>query len=54
MRGGTVLWVLQKETVRSYDFTNPTEVKETRLGEKEFDKVPKPIMEALRAEFDVP
>lgn len=53
MRGGTVLWVLQKGIVRSYDFTNPAQVKETQFVESEFNKVPKPILEALRAELDV-
>ncbi len=50
-RGATVLWVQQKGTVRSYDFTNPAKVQETQLAEPDFDKVPKPILEALRAEL---
>lgn len=54
MRGGTVLWVQQKGIVRSYDFTDPAQVKETQLNESDFDKVPKPIMEALRTALDAP
>ncbi|HEV3083679.1 MAG TPA: hypothetical protein VGY66_28115, partial [Gemmataceae bacterium] len=54
-RGATVLWVLQKGNVRSYDFTNPAQVKETTLEEPaNFDKVPRPILDALRAALDVP
>jgi hypothetical protein len=45
VRGATVLWVLQKGNVRSYDFTNPAQVKETTLQEPaDLDKVPKPIL----------
>ena len=55
MRGGTVLWVLQKGNVRSYDYTDPAQVKETTLEEPaNVDKVPKPILDALRAAVDVP
>src|SRR6185503_19688485 len=55
VRDGNELWVLQKGTVRSYDFTNPAEVKETAFeGLTRFDKVPKPIVDALRAALDVP
>ncbi|MDB5355155.1 MAG: hypothetical protein JWN24_1608 [Phycisphaerales bacterium] len=55
MRGGTVIWVMQRGNVRSYDFTNQPQVKETTLEDPaSFDKVPKPILDALRAEFDVP
>jgi beta-lactamase regulating signal transducer with metallopeptidase domain len=54
-RGKTVLWVLQKSNVRSYDFTNPAQVKETTLeGPANFDSVPRPILDALRAAVDVP
>jgi hypothetical protein len=54
-RGATVLWVLQKGSVRSYDFTNPAQVQETTLEEPaNFDKVPKPILDALRAALDMP
>jgi hypothetical protein len=55
VRGETVLWVMQKGIVRSYDFTNPAEVKETPLEEPVYpDKVPKPILEAFRAALKVP
>jgi beta-lactamase regulating signal transducer with metallopeptidase domain len=55
VRGTTVLWVLQKGSVRSYDFTNSAQVKETTLEEPaNLDKVPKPILDALRAALDVP
>ena len=55
MRGGTVLWVQQKSGIRSYDFTNPAQVKETNLEEPaNLEKVPKPILDVLRAAFDVP
>jgi hypothetical protein len=55
MRGGTVLWVQQKSGIRSYDFTNPAQVKETTLEEPvNLEKVPKPILDALRAALEVP
>ena len=55
MRGETVLWVQQKGTVRSYDFTNPAVVKETVIEDPTLgDKVPQPILDALRAALDVP
>jgi hypothetical protein len=53
--GTTILWVLEKGIVRSYDFANPAQVKETTL--KEFVKaieVPKPVLDALRTAFDAP
>jgi hypothetical protein len=48
-RGGTVLWVMQKWGVYSYDFTNPAQVKETTIDQTDLDKVPAPIRDALRA-----
>ena len=53
--GTTILWVLEKGIVRSYDFANPAQVKETTL--KEFVKaieVPKPVLDALRTAFNAP
>ena len=48
IRGSTVLWVLQKGNVRSYDFTNPAEVKETTLEQPaNLEKVPRAILDAL-------
>jgi hypothetical protein len=47
--------VLQKGNVRSYDFTDSAQVKETTFEEPaNLDKVPKPILDALRAALDVP
>jgi hypothetical protein len=55
MRDATVLWVLQKKgTVRSYDFTKPAEVKETQVEPADFDKVPRPILDALLVALEVP
>lgn len=45
-RAGTVLWVLDKEGLRSYDFSNPAEVKE-QVADPE--KVPADVLEVLRA-----
>jgi hypothetical protein len=53
MRGGTVLWVGQKGEIHSYDFSKPAQVKEKALQDPAHD-VPAPIVEALRAAFDVP
>jgi hypothetical protein len=55
VRGGKVLWVKQKSGIRSYDFTNPAQVKETTLDEPaNFGQVPKAILDALPAALDVP
>ncbi|HEY3968438.1 MAG TPA: M56 family metallopeptidase [Planctomycetaceae bacterium] len=54
-RGTTVLWVMESGTVRSYDFSDPARVQETGLEKPAgFDKVPKAILEALRAALDMP
>ena len=54
VRSGTVLWVQQKGTVSSYDFSNAVHVKETAFDETDFNKVPKAIKEALTTALDVP
>ncbi len=55
VRDGNSLWVQQKSGIRSYDFSNPTEVKETALEEPAvLEKVPQPVLDALRAALDVP
>ena len=44
-----------KGLVRKYDFTTPAQVKETTLEEPaNLEKVPKPILDALRAALNVP
>ncbi|MDB5391264.1 MAG: hypothetical protein JWM11_6910, partial [Planctomycetaceae bacterium] len=49
-RGSNVLWVLQKGNVRSYDFTNPAQVKETTLEEPvNLEQVPMSILSSMRA-----
>lgn len=54
MRGSNVLWVIQKGSIRSYDFTDPAGVKETSLElPVNRKKVPDPIFDALRAMVDV-
>lgn len=55
IRGSSVLWVVQTGAVRSIDFANPGEVKETTFGEPAgIEKVPKTILDALHAALDVP
>jgi beta-lactamase regulating signal transducer with metallopeptidase domain len=55
VRGTSVLWVRQKGTVRSYDFTNPAQVKETTLEGPSIEKeVPMSILDAIPAILDVP
>ena len=55
VRDTTVLWVLQKGAIRSYDFTNPAEVKETTVEEPaKPEKVPQAILDALRAALAAP
>jgi len=46
-RGATVLWATQKGLVRKIDFSNPAQVKETRLTEPYRDKMPQPVFDAL-------
>jgi hypothetical protein len=54
-RGTTVLWLTEKDAFHRYDFTSPAQVK-TATFEKpaNADKVPPPILDALRAALDVP
>ncbi len=51
-RGSTVLWVAEKDVLRSYDFTTPAQVKETRIEPASIDNVPEPLREALRAALE--
>ena len=44
-----MLWVAQKGSLRSYDFTSPALVKETRMGPADIRNVSEPLREALRA-----
>jgi RNA polymerase sigma factor (sigma-70 family) len=53
VRGTTVLWVRQKGSICSYDFTDPAQVKETTFKESS-NFVPRPILDALRAALDLP
>jgi len=53
-RGGTVVWVLQKGTLTSYDFTNPAKVTETTVKDSGNSQgVPQPILDALRAALEI-
>ena len=49
--GSTVLWVKQESGIRSYDFSDPAEVKEATV---EPDKVPAPIRDAFPAVLATP
>jgi beta-lactamase regulating signal transducer with metallopeptidase domain len=51
IRGGSVLWVQDKDSIRSIDFTNPAAVKETPATR---DSVPPPVVDALRAVLEAP
>jgi hypothetical protein len=54
-RGAGVLWIKQKGLVRSYDFTDPAQVKETTFRDPaDLAKVPKPILDALPPVLGVP
>jgi hypothetical protein len=55
LKDTTVLWVKQHGTMRSYDFTNPAQVKETTLKEPAIvEQVPRPILDALGAVLAAP
>ena len=53
-RGAGALWILQKDLVRSYDFTKPDAVKETRFEQGGILNVPARLREAMKQAFDVP
>ncbi len=54
-RGAGVLWIKQKGLVRSYDFTDPAEVKETTFKKPtDLEKVPKRILDVLPDVRDAP
>ncbi|MCA9266340.1 MAG: hypothetical protein KDA60_20915, partial [Planctomycetales bacterium] len=50
MPGGTVLWVGQKDQLRSYDFSDPATVKEARFEGDQLAAAPIPdsLRDALR------
>ena len=53
VRGSNVLWVMQRWGIWSYDFSNPSEVKETHIEHAAAaEKVPKPILDALHGAVD--
>ena len=52
-RGAGVLWILQKDLVRKCDFTNPAQVKETRIEPGSIADVPEHLRAAMRKAFDV-
>ncbi len=52
--GRAVLWLLQDKNLRTIDFSNPAQVKETRVGQgAELESVPSAIRDALNAAVDV-
>jgi hypothetical protein len=51
-RGSTVLWLAEKGVLRSYNFTTPALVKETRIEPADITNVPEPFREALRAAIE--
>ena len=53
-RGAGRLWIAQNGLVRSYDFTNPAQVKVTRFEPGSIVNVPEQFREALKAALDVP
>ncbi len=53
-RGAGVLWVLQRDLARKYDFTNPWKVQETRFAEGGIINIPEHLREAMKKAFDVP
>ena len=46
-RGTGVLWLVTKGVVRSYDFTNPSQVQETRFEPGSMINIPEHLHEAL-------
>src|SRR5262249_55785553 len=50
--GTGVLWVMQKGVVRKHDFTNPAQVKETRIEPGSIVDVPEPLRDAVRKVFE--
>ena len=52
-RGAGVLWILQKDLARKYDFTNPAKVKETRIEPGSIINLPAYLRDAMRKAFDM-
>ncbi|HUF60522.1 MAG TPA: M56 family metallopeptidase [Verrucomicrobiales bacterium] len=50
-RGAGVLWIMEKEIVRSYDFSNPPQVQEVRYEPGSISNVPAHLHGALRRVF---
>ena len=53
-RGAGVLWVVQQGLVLKYDFTNPSQVRETRFEPGGIANVPEPLRGALKKVYDAP
>jgi hypothetical protein len=53
-RGAGRLWIAQIGLVRSYDFTNPAQVKETRFEPGSIADVPDQFRAALKTALEVP
>ncbi|MCY2996028.1 MAG: DUF1549 domain-containing protein [Planctomycetota bacterium] len=53
-RGAGVLWILQKDLVRKYDFTSPAQVKEVRIEPGSILNVPEHLRDAMRKAFHMP
>ncbi|HWB03808.1 MAG TPA: M56 family metallopeptidase [Verrucomicrobiales bacterium] len=51
-RGAGVLWITQKGLVRSYDFTNPAQVQETRYEPGSIVNIPAPFRDALKGALE--
>lgn len=47
-RSKTILWVQQASGIRSYDFSNPADVKQVDIAPEEVEKVPEDIRAAMR------
>lgn len=53
-RGEGLLWILQKDLVRKYDFTHPAQIKETQVKRGGILDLPEHLRAAMRKTFDVP
>ena len=52
-RGAGVLWVVQKDLVRKYDFANPAQVQEMKIEPGTIINIPAHMQEALKQAFDL-
>ena len=52
-RGAGSVWLVTKDVVRNYDFSNPAQVQETRFEPGSFVNIPEHLHDAMKSARDI-